>query len=234
MVCIPADMEGLRTMNLCVLIPSFNEARTIGRLVAELCAKGFTVYVVDDGSTDGTAAIAHSSGAIVVKHKKNKGKGASLREGFSHIVKKGFDAVVVMDGDGQHLVSDIDGFIEKMESTKTDIVIGNRMTDVSSMPEERKHTNRFMSGLISMLSGQRVPDSQSGFRLIKRDVLQRIELRSSNYEIESEMIIRASRAGFRIESVPIKTIYHDETSKINPFIDTLRFIRFIVKITFFK
>jgi hypothetical protein len=106
------------------------------------------------------------------------------------------------------------------------------MLDVSSMPEERKHTNRFMSYLISLISGQRVPDSQCGYRLIKREVLEKIRLEASNYEIESEMIIRAARAGFRIESVPIKTIYRDEKSRVNPVIDTLRFIVFITKILF--
>jgi glycosyltransferase involved in cell wall biosynthesis len=220
--------------NLCVLIPSYNEARTIGRIVADLVQKGFTVYVVDDGSTDDTAGIAHTQGAVVVKHKRNMGKGASLREGFKHIIKRGFDAVIVMDGDGQHLVADIGNFIERMGSTGADMVIGNRMLDVSSMPEERKHTNRFMSSFISLLSGQHVPDSQSGYRLIKREVLEKINLKSSNFEIESELIIRSSRAGFKIESVPIKTVYNNEKSKVNPVIDTLRFIVFVAKIIFTK
>lgn len=218
--------------NLSVLIPSYNEARTIGHIVADLVHKGFIVYVVDDGSSDDTAKLAHAEGAVVVKHRKNMGKGASLREGFRHIVKKGFDAVIIMDGDGQHLTSDIGNFIEKMDATGADIVIGNRMLDVSSMPEERKHTNRFMSYLIALLSRQRVPDSQCGYRLIKTEVLKKIKLEASNYEIESEMIIRSSRAGFRIESVPIKTIYRGEKSRVNPVVDTLRFIAFVVKIIF--
>ncbi len=218
--------------NLSVLIPSYNEARTIGHIVAELILKGFIVYVVDDGSSDDTARLAHAEGAVVVKHRKNMGKGASLREGFRHIVKKGFDAVIIMDGDGQHLASDIGNFMEKMDATGADIVIGNRMLDVSSMPKERKYTNRFMSCLISLISGQRVPDSQCGYRLVKTDLLKKVTLEASNYEIETEMIIRASRAGFRIESVPIKTIYKGEKSRVNPVVDTLRFIAFVIKIIF--
>jgi glycosyltransferase involved in cell wall biosynthesis len=218
--------------SLCVLIPSYNEAKTIGSLVMELRAKALTVYVVDDGSTDKTAKIAEAEGAVVVKHKKNKGKGASLREGFKHILKRGFDAVIVMDADGQHKVSDIDIFVERMARTSADIIIGNRMDDVASMPPERIHTNRFMSGLISTMAGQHVPDSQSGFRLIKRRVLEKVDLKSSNYEIESELIIKAARAGFKIESVPIKTIYRGEISRINPVVDTLRFFRFLIKVSF--
>ncbi len=217
------------TTNICVLIPSYNEARTIGQIVSDLRAKDLTVYVVDDGSSDDTAKIAHDAGAVVVKHKRNLGKGASLREGFKHVVKKGFDAVIVMDGDGQHLISDIGSFINKMGGTGADMIIGNRMEDVSLMPKARIHTNRFMSCLISVLSGQHIPDSQSGYRLIKREVLEKVSLKSFNYEIESELIIKSSRAGFRIESVPIKTIYSDEKSRVNPFVDTIRFIVFVFK-----
>lgn len=227
------DRSGVQMHNnLCVLIPSLNEAKTIGGIVSELRAKQLTVYVVDDGSTDDTAALAQAQGAIVVTHKKNMGKGASMREGFRHIVKKGFEAVIVMDGDGQHLVSDIDGFIDRKALGNADIIIGNRMLDVSSMPENRKYTNRFMSLLISMIAGQHVPDSQSGYRLIRSDVLRKIDFESSNYEIESEMIIKGSRAGFKIASVPIKTVYQNEKSRINPFIDTMRFFSFVIKITF--
>ncbi|MCM8761182.1 MAG: glycosyltransferase family 2 protein [Candidatus Omnitrophica bacterium] len=219
---------------ICVLIPSYNESKTIGHLVKELRARDFTVYVVDDGSTDDTAKIAEADGAVVVRHKRNKGKGASLREGFAHILKKGFEAVIVMDGDGQHHVSDINNFMDKMSQTSADIVIGNRMQDVSTMPPARIRTNRFMSRLISLVAGCDVPDTQSGFRLIKRSVLEKLKFKSSNYEIESEMIIRAARAGFRIESVPIKTIYQDEVSRIDPFMDTLRFIWFIFKAIFYR
>jgi len=216
--------------NPCILIPSYNEAKTIGSLVAQLRERHLTVYVVDDGSTDKTAKIAESEGAVVVKHKTNKGKGASMREGFKHILKKGFETVVVMDGDGQHEVEDIGSFLQRIKDTNADMVIGSRMHDTSSMPPLRIYTNRFMSSLISSMARQYVPDTQSGFRLIKRDVLSSIKLESSNYEIESEMILKAAWAGFKIDSVPIKTVYRDERSKINPILDAIRFIAFLVKI----
>lgn len=215
---------------ICVLIPSYNEARTIGHIVKELRARGLTVYVVDDGSADRTAEIAGSEGAVVVKHDKNKGKGTSLREGFKHILKRAFKAVVVMDGDNQHVAGDIDKFLKRMDETGADIVIGNRMFDTAAMPLSRIYTNRFMSALISMVSGQYVPDTQSGFRLIKTAVLKKIRLESSNFEIESEMVIRAAWAGFKIETVPITTVYQDEKSRINPVVDTLRFIAFMIRI----
>ena len=216
-------------MEYCVLIPSYNEEKTIGHIVDGLRRRGITVYVVDDGSTDKTFEKSQAAGAIVVRHANNKGKGASLIEGFRHVIKKGFDAVVVMDGDNQHEVSSISDFLRKMEDTRCDMVIGSRMSDTSSMPFIRKVTNKFMSALISRMSGQNIPDTQCGFRLIKRRVLESISLESSNFEIESEIIIKAAKKGFKIESAPIKTVYKDEKSRINPFVDTLRFIIFVIR-----
>jgi len=215
----------------CILIPSYNEERAIGGIIRALRGRSFTVYVVDDGSTDRTAEIAAAEGAVVVQHKVNKGKGASLREGFNHILKKGFDTVIIMDGDDQHEVDDIDAFITCMEETGSDMVIGNRMNDTGPMPSQRIWTNRLMSGLISMIIRQKVPDTQCGFRLIKARVLESIKLESSNYEIESEMIIKAAKRGYRIESVSIKTIYEDQKSRIHPVFDTLRFFLFLIRVS---
>jgi glycosyltransferase involved in cell wall biosynthesis len=212
-----------------VLIPSYNEARTIGEIVDGLRSRGLAAYVIDDGSADGTAEIARRAGAVVVRHERNMGKGSSLREGFRHIVKERFEAVLVMDGDGQHSLDDIDSFFETMQRTGADMVIGNRMRDTASMPYSRVVTNRFMSWAISVIAGQKIPDSQCGYRLIKRCVLERADLETSNYEIESELIMSAARNGFRIASVPIKTVYGSERSRINPVVDTLRFIFFIIR-----
>ena len=220
------------TVNFCILIPSYNEAKTIGDIIKELKGRGLTIYVVDDGSIDDTASIAKAEGALVVTHENNKGKGASLREGFLRILESDYDCVLVMDGDNQHALSDIDSFSKKMEETNADMIIGNRMLDTASMPYTRILVNRFMSSVISRIAGQYVPDSQCGFRLIKRQVLERIRLESSNYEIESEMIVKAARAGFKIESVPAMTVYQDEKSRINPIVDTIRFIALLVKILF--
>jgi len=216
-------------MKIGILIPSYNEAATIGDIVKDLRALGYKTYVVDDGSKDETAGIAEKEGAVVFRHEKNMGKGAALREGFARLVKEDFDAILVMDGDGQHHIEDISKLVYRMEETGADVVIGDRMRDTSAMPYVRKKTNQFMSWMISRVARCTVSDSQSGFRLIRRKVLESIRLESSNYEIESEMIIRAARKNFKIESAPIKTIYHNEESKINPIVDTIRFFTFILK-----
>jgi glycosyltransferase involved in cell wall biosynthesis len=216
----------------CVLIPSYNEAKTIGGIIREIKRMGLFVYVVDDGSTDRTASIAEAEGAVVLKHDKNKGKGVSLRDGFCYILKNDFDTCLTMDGDGQHEVGDIDSFFKKLDETGADIIIGNRMFDTSTMPLERNITNRIMSFMISKICGYKIPDTQCGFKLIRRKVLEDLKLESSNYDIESEIPLKAVRRGFRIEDVPIKTIYNGERSKINPVIDTIRFILFLIRTAF--
>lgn len=217
-------------MNIVVLIPSYNESASIGGIVKSLVGLGYKTYVVDDGSEDKTAEIAEKEGATVFRHAKNMGKGSALREGFGRLLKEDFDAMLVMDGDGQHHIEDIWKLIARMEETDADIIIGDRMCcDTSNMPYVRKKTNHFMSWLVSKVAGTRVSDSQSGFRLIKKRVIESVKLESSNYEIESEMIIKAARKNFRIEAAPIRIIYENEESKINPIVDTIRFFIFLFK-----
>jgi glycosyltransferase involved in cell wall biosynthesis len=216
-------------MRACVITPTYNEAKAIGEVISQIRAHNLEIIVVDDGSKDRTSEIARSCGATVLKNETNQGKGASLIKGFNYALTQDFDAVITMDGDGQHLPSDIPYFIRLATYSSSGIFIGNRMSKPKSMPLSRFLTNKFMSWLISKVAKQNIPDTQCGFRLIKKDVLKSIEFKTRKYETESEILIKASRLGFKIESVPIKSVYADEKSQINPFIDTLRFIRFITK-----
>jgi len=216
-------------MKVCVVIPAFNESKEIAGLVKGIKESLPDILVVDDGSVDSTSQIAASAGAVVLKNPANEGKGVCLRKGFKYALENNFDAVITMDGDGQHLPEDLPVFLRLGEDPDSDIVAGNRMRKTQNMPFIRVITNRFMSWMISILSKQKIPDTQCGYRLIKRHVLEKIELVTSNFEIETEILIKASRMGFKIESVPIKTVYRGEKSQINPFLDTLRFIKFIIK-----
>ncbi len=216
-------------MKACVVIPTYNEARAIANLVRKIKQQELEVVVIDDGSYDNTFRIAEDSGAVVLHNLNNEGKGASLIKGFSYALDKDFDAVITMDGDGQHLPEEIPYFVRLAQYSNSGIFIGNRMFKIKNMPSVRVITNKFMSWLISFVAKQRIPDTQCGFRLIKKEVLEKINLKTSKYETESEIIIKASRLGFKVESVPIKTIYNGEKSQINPVIDTLRFIKFIVR-----
>lgn len=223
------DVQGVleRMSAFICLIPSFNEEKTIGWLVMSLRVKGFDVTVIDDGSMDQTARLAHANGAEVIINERNLGKGASLRKAFEILKNRPCEGVIIMDGDGQHLPSDVDPFILCFRDKAPGLVVGNRMHKPKGMPLIRQLTNAFMSAIISGMCGQRIPDTQCGFRLISIDALRAIALNTERYEIESEMLLEVARAGFKIESVPIASVYDGQYSAIHPIKDTIRFFRFI-------
>jgi len=216
-------------MKTCILIPGYNESRMIGQVVTNARKIIDDVVVIDDGSRDNTAQIAQDAGAYVIKHEVNKGKGAALRTGFQYVIDHGYDAVITMDSDGQHDPDDIPGFLDAVEKIGSGIIIGTRMGDISTMPLIRRCTNKLTSFSASMLARQKIEDSQSGFRLITTDVLKTVKLETAGFETESEILIKASKAGFRISSVSIKTIYGEEKRKIKPMRDTYRFLRLLFR-----
>lgn len=212
-------------LTVCILVPAYNESRTIARVI-EGCRKHVQdVVVVDDGSSDDTARIAREAGATVIRHEVNRGKGAALKTGFDHIISGGWDALIVVDGDAQHDWDEIPRIIEKTLDENSAITIGNRMSDVRDMPRSRRFTNWLTSWFTSRLAGQFVPDSQCGFRLVRTALLKEIQLATNNFEMESEMIIIAGRKGYKVSSVPIKTIYHEEIGGVGPGRDVFRFIK---------
>ncbi len=221
-------------MKICALIPAYNEAGAIKEIIRQIKQQGLAVVIIDDGSSDNTSQISASEGAVVLINLKNEGKGRSLNKGFAYCLENNFDAVIAMDGDGQHLPQDIPLFINAAKTSNAGIIVGNRMSQARNMPLVRFLTNRFMSWLISLICGQKIPDSQCGFRLIKKEVLEKIKLKTSKFEVESELLIAASAAGFKIESLAVSTVYGTEVSHINPFADTVRFFNFILKTLFSK
>lgn len=218
-------------MKVVVLIPCYNETLSISDVVKAAFLYVKDIIVVDDGSLDGTGESAQTAGAIVLRHQVNRGKGESLRTGFSYIIEnKNWDAVIIMDGDGQHDPVVIPRFIEIAQRENAGIVIGDRMSGLDAkgaMPLIRWLTNKTTSYIISKLTGQKIPDSQCGYRLIKTNVIENLVLSTSRFDTESEILIKSAKRGYRIISMPIKIIYRNEVSHINPFIDTLRFIRLI-------
>ena len=217
-------------MKVVAVIPAYNESAHISEVIAGCRARGLDVIVVDDCSTDSTADAARAAGATVISHETNRGKGAALDTGMRAAREAGGDAALTLDGDGQHSPDDIPAMLAAAEETGADMVIGTRMGDLGTMPFVRRCTNRFMSWLISRLARTPVTDSQSGFRLIRLVLLDEITVSSERFDAESEILIKAGRAGKRIVEVPIRTIYGDERSKIRPVRDTIRFIKLLVRI----
>ncbi|MBD3288638.1 glycosyltransferase [candidate division KSB1 bacterium] len=213
-------------MEIGAIIPAFNAGIGIASVIKELKSHvGNKIIVVNDGSTDGTATYALKENVIVLSHKHNRGKGAALRTGFSKAIELNWDAVITLDADGQHNPIFVPYFIGRYKETGADIIIGSRMCNLKSMPPHRILSNRITSKILSWRIGQKIIDSQCGYRLISIDVLNEIELLTSHYDTESEIIIRSGLAGFRIDFVDIETIYNNEASSINLVLDTMRFIK---------
>jgi len=218
-------------MKIAIVIPAYNEEESITHLLKQFndFPRG-NIIVVDDGSTDGTSSVVEHTQIILLKHKKNKGKGMAHRTAFEYARKNGFEGVITMDADGQHKPEEIENFVKKKDSA--DILIGTRRMTTKNMPLVRYLTNRITSLTVSLIASQRIFDSQSGFRYISRRVFEKVPLKTERFQTESEILIKAGRMGFKIGAVSISTIYQKEKSYINPFIDTYRFINLAVRSLF--
>ncbi len=207
------------------VIPCLNEARTIAPLVAAVRQSLPSVIVVDDGSTDGSSNLAGESGAVVVGHRQNLGKGAALRTGLSLALKRGFEWAMTLDGDGQHVPDDLPAFLRCAEQTKALLVVGNRLHNAHAIPWLRRQVNRWMSRQLSRCAGRYLPDTQCGFRLIHLATWAALPLKTERFEVESETLMAFLAAGQRVEFVPIRVIRSRRRSHIHPVADTLRWFK---------
>jgi len=207
------------------VVPCWNEAPTIGGLVRELQVALPAVYVVDDGSTDATDRRALEAGARVLVHTVNRGKGAALYTGLSEARRAGYPWAVILDGDGQHAPAELGRFFARAEQSQADLVVGNRMECAQRMSRLRRVTNRWMSRQISQLAGVPLADSQCGYRLIRLEAWSRLSLRTSHFEMESEMLLAFVQAGFRIEFVPVAVLEARRPSRIRVLTDAWRWCR---------
>ncbi len=219
-----------RALRIAALIPAYKEERFITDVVQRTRQQLGDVLVVDDGSGDRTGELARAAGAEVIRHETNKGKGAAIQTGFKKLCLRGFDYVLILDADGQHRPEEIPRFLDAAARERTKMLVGNRMHDTADMPWNRRWANQFMSTQISLLCGQRVNDTQCGFRMIHRDLIPRLSgLRASHFQYETEMLILASWRGEKISAVPISTVYGEETSSIHPGRDALRFFALMAR-----
>ena len=215
-----------------VLIPALNAAQTLSELLTRL--QSFVpcefVVVVDDGSTDATVRIAQEFGACVIRHGVNRGKGAALRSGFEYLMgKTQFRSVITLDADLQHDPAEIPKFVARWKQGSVDVIVGSRKRVRSGMPFHRVMSNAITSLLVSARAGVMIKDSQSGFRLISREVLSAVTIDSDGFEAETELLIKAARKGFTIDFVPIATIYRKERSHMTHWQTTKRFLQVLMK-----
>ncbi len=209
------------------MIPCLNEAGAIGLLVRAVREHLPNVIVVDDGSRDDTVQLATQAGAEVLRHECTRGKGAALKTGWQRAAGRGFAWALCMDGDGQHAPADIPKFLARAGSGKAALIVGNRMSDAAPMPWLRRRVNLWMSRRLSRAASRELPDTQCGFRLMRLAAWSAVELRTSHFEIESELLLAFIAAGHAVEFVPIQVIYKNEQSKISPWRDAWRWLRWM-------
>ena len=208
------------------IIPAYREEKHVGDIVRRTRQQLDHVVVIDDGSSDNTARCARDAGAEVIVHSQNRGKGEAIKTGLRHWLDRQFIHVIILDSDGQHLPEEIDRFIAAAaQAGGRSFFLGNRMNNLTGMPFIRRVVNRYMSNRISRICRQEIPDTQCGFRMLDRQLIPELLEGGNRFDYETEMLIIASRKGYRIESVPITTVYSDEVSKIHPARDTIRFFK---------
>lgn len=204
------------------LIPGYQEGPRIAAVVAEV-RRYLSVVVVDDGSTDDTAAQAEAAGATVIRQVPNRGKGAALREGFRHALDAGVDAVVTLDADGQHDPAEIPAFLAAFETAGAELIVGKR--NFRAMPPVRRLSNTIGGLIFSVAVGRSIPDNQSGYRLVGRRLMTALlESDQDGFAFEVEMIARCIAMGKPIAWVPIRTIYAGEPSHIHPWAHLTSFL----------
>jgi glycosyltransferase involved in cell wall biosynthesis len=205
------------------LIPGYQEGPRIAPVVAGARAH-LPVVVIDDGSTDNTAAQAEAAGATVLRQVPNAGKGAALRMGFRYALEQGAAAVVTLDADGQHDPAEIPSFLAAFEASRPELIVGRR--DFRTMPAVRRLSNTLGGWVFSAAVGRHVPDNQSGYRLIGRQLMAALlDSDESGFEFEVEMIARCIALGLPMADVPIRTIYGGESSHIRPWRHFTEFMR---------
>ncbi len=215
----------------CVLIPCLNEAAAIDTVVRSVLALGTPVIVVDDGSDDRTPQIVAALPVTLLRHDARRGKGEALRHGFREALRQGYDAVLTMDGDGQHLASDIPRIVAAAMQYPNHLVIGARLLDRQQQPAGRRRANAVADWGISWACAQPVADTQSGQRWYPRAALELVDLPAENFVFEAAMLIAASREKrLGVVSVPIASRYQGSfrPSHFQPVGDVSRIVLYTI------
>lgn len=210
-----AEQKSNSRPKIIAAISAYNEEKYVGTTVLKTRQYVTEVIVLDDGSTDQTADVARLAGASVIQHQQNKGKGASIRRLLAEARKKNPDTLVLLDADSQHNADEIPNLIKPI-SEGFDLAIGSRERQRTNIPRYRHIGQRVLSYFSRVLSGQRIPDSECGFRALSPKAIAELKLEQNGFAIETEMIAVATEKGLKITEVPISAIYTKDGSTLNP------------------
>lgn len=210
--------ERARRLGCAVVIPTYNNDRTLGGVIAGVRRYCADIFVVNDGSTDRTAEVlASTEGIRTIAYARNRGKGYALRRGLRAAREAGFRYALTIDSDGQHYPDDIARFIERIERRPDTLLIGARNLTADNMPARNTFANRFSNFWYLVETGRRLEDTQSGFRLYPLRRLGRLRSLCSRYEFEVEVIVRAAWRGVEVENIPVRVYYAPDGERVSHF-----------------
>lgn len=215
--------------DICVVIPTYNNATTVADVISRCKPYGLPVIVVDDGSTDATSAILKDQESIfIVRHCENKGKGAALLSGFKKAQEEGFEYVITIDADGQHYPEDLPLFIDAIARHKSGIIVGSRNLEQKNMNSGCKFANKFSNFWFTVQTGLNLPDTQTGYRLYTLKDLHGLRFITSRYESELELMVFAAWHDVKIKPIAINVFYPSKEERVSHFRPAYDFFRISV------
>lgn len=210
--------EKFNLYHACVIIPTYNNAKTLGSVIIDVAAFTKNIIVVNDGSLDETEKILYEFAFLhIISYKKNIGKGWALRQGLKRATELGYLYAITIDSDGQHFAKDLPKFIDKLEAEKNAIVIGSRNMDQESVPGKSSFGHKFSNFWFKVETGINAPDTQSGYRLYPLQPLSKKKFLTRKYEFEIEVLVRAAWSDVKIESVPVSVYYAPKETRVSHF-----------------
>lgn len=218
---------------VCVIIPTYNNAKTISNVISETLTYCKDIYVINDGSTDETLDVLTGvNGFKLISYETNKGKGYAIRKGFEEALADGFDYAITIDSDGQHYPDDIEVLLQKNKSKPNSLIVGSRNIEADGMPSKNTFANKFSNFWYWAETGQKLPDTQSGFRLYPIHKYRKTKWFTTKYEFEIEVLVRSNWSGIKILPVPIKVYYPPEDERVSHFKPFKDFTRISILNTF--
>lgn len=216
--------ERFAAAGICVLMPTYNNQKTLRRVIEEVLAYTDQLIVVNDGSTDDTAKILKDFPSVqVLTHDPNRGKGEALKTGFDYAIAKQYRYAITIDSDGQHFAKDLPAFLEKIEQEGSQLIVGARNMEQAAVPGKSSFGHKFSNFWYWVETGQKLPDTQSGYRLYPLEVIKGMRLLTWKYELEIEVIVKAAWKGVKVDAVPVSVYYGSErVSHFRPFKDFTR------------
>ncbi|WP_217604083.1 DUF2062 domain-containing protein [Chitinophaga sp. GbtcB8] len=212
--------------HIAVLIPTYNNASSLGQVLKDVLSYTQHVIVVNDGSTDTTTEILDQFPTVQrVAYTRNRGKGIALRRGFKYALQQGYEYVITIDADGQHFASDLQVFLDKLQTEKNAILIGARNLHQENMPGKNSFANKFSNFWFYVETGMKAADTQSGYRLYPLNLISPIPFWCTRYEFEVEVLVRSAWRGIKIDWVPVQVYYppaEERVSHFRPFQDFSR------------